>query len=434
MGSLLSHALFCLLILFALRGGNHVDAVSISGVGEAWSLSLYNDLATAYLYVQDATALTYTTTTNMSTAFQALDLGRIGFVSTPAILSASVKSSTGGVYYAVPVMATSMTALYNGSVFANSSSANTLLLDVATLADIWSGDITVWSDPRIAELNPYIALPQNTNITLIYCNAMEGEGDVLYRFLAKASPKLASMLNANSSSLYTPSLNALPPVVDGRAMAACPLADKLVLMANTTGMGTALVMTMLPEMGETNLLSINMLVPSDNSSGSANVTVSPSSSTAITNAMALAGSADDITSLGNNASWPLSTLLFVIVESNIPSLANTCYMLNYVFDLASWIQINDGAAALIAADSYVSLDPLHRRYMLDYMASITCANYTVLTATYLLGAGPTLPVYPSLADTYPSSDFNLSILPRRRPMWPSAKCLAMRWTLPPRAQ
>ncbi|MGH8140183.1 MAG: phosphate ABC transporter substrate-binding protein PstS [Steroidobacteraceae bacterium] len=73
-----------------------------------------------------------------------------------------------------------------------------LTLDGATIAGIYLGDITKWSDPRIRKLNPSAALP-NTAIAPVYRSDGSGTNFLFTDYLSKSSPKFKESIGANAS-------------------------------------------------------------------------------------------------------------------------------------------------------------------------------------------------------------------------------------------
>jgi phosphate transport system substrate-binding protein len=73
-----------------------------------------------------------------------------------------------------------------------------LVLDGATVAAIYLGDITKWDDARIKKLNPKLALPATT-IAPIYRSDGSGTNFLFSDYLSKSSPKFQSSIGANSS-------------------------------------------------------------------------------------------------------------------------------------------------------------------------------------------------------------------------------------------
>jgi phosphate transport system substrate-binding protein len=73
-----------------------------------------------------------------------------------------------------------------------------LLLDGATIAAIYMGDIKQWNDPVIKKLNPKLTLP-STDIAPVYRSDGSGTNFLFSDFLSKSSPKFQSSIGANAS-------------------------------------------------------------------------------------------------------------------------------------------------------------------------------------------------------------------------------------------
>jgi phosphate transport system substrate-binding protein len=73
-----------------------------------------------------------------------------------------------------------------------------LVLDGATIASIYLGEITKWSDARIKKLNPSLALP-DTAIAPIYRSDGSGTNFLFSDYLSKSSPKFQSDVGAATS-------------------------------------------------------------------------------------------------------------------------------------------------------------------------------------------------------------------------------------------
>src|SRR3984885_11095489 len=73
-----------------------------------------------------------------------------------------------------------------------------LVLDGATLAEIYMGDIKSWNDPAIKKLNPKLALPA-TAIAPVYRADGSGTNFLFTDYLSKESSKFKSTIGANSS-------------------------------------------------------------------------------------------------------------------------------------------------------------------------------------------------------------------------------------------
>jgi phosphate transport system substrate-binding protein len=76
--------------------------------------------------------------------------------------------------------------------------AGQLVLDGATIASIYMGEINKWDDARIKKLNPKLTLPA-TNIAPVYRSDGSGTNFLFSDYLSKASPKFQSSVGAATS-------------------------------------------------------------------------------------------------------------------------------------------------------------------------------------------------------------------------------------------
>jgi phosphate transport system substrate-binding protein len=76
--------------------------------------------------------------------------------------------------------------------------AGQLVLDGATLAAIYLGEITKWNDPRIQKANPKLALPA-TAIAPVYRSDGSGTNFLFSNYLSSAYPKFHDTVGTNTS-------------------------------------------------------------------------------------------------------------------------------------------------------------------------------------------------------------------------------------------
>jgi phosphate transport system substrate-binding protein len=76
--------------------------------------------------------------------------------------------------------------------------AGQLVLDGATIASIYLGEITKWNDAKIKKLNPKLALP-DTAIAPVYRSDGSGTNFLFSDYLSKASPKFKDSVGAATS-------------------------------------------------------------------------------------------------------------------------------------------------------------------------------------------------------------------------------------------
>jgi len=73
-----------------------------------------------------------------------------------------------------------------------------LVLDGATIASIYLGEITKWDDPKIKKLNPKLTLP-STAIAPVYRSDGSGTNFLFSDYLSKSSPKFKDSVGAATS-------------------------------------------------------------------------------------------------------------------------------------------------------------------------------------------------------------------------------------------
>jgi phosphate transport system substrate-binding protein len=73
-----------------------------------------------------------------------------------------------------------------------------MVLDGATIASVYLGEITKWNDPRIQKLNPKLTLPA-TAIAPIYRSDGSGTNFLFSNYLSNSSPKFRDSIGANTS-------------------------------------------------------------------------------------------------------------------------------------------------------------------------------------------------------------------------------------------
>jgi phosphate transport system substrate-binding protein len=76
--------------------------------------------------------------------------------------------------------------------------AGQLVLDGATVASIYLGEVTKWNDPRIKKLNPKLSLP-DTAIAPVYRSDGSGTNFLFSDYLSKSNPKFKDTVGAATS-------------------------------------------------------------------------------------------------------------------------------------------------------------------------------------------------------------------------------------------
>jgi phosphate transport system substrate-binding protein len=206
-----------------------------------------------------------------------------------------------------------------------------LVLDGATLAAIYMGDISMWNDARIKRLNPRLPLP-DTAIAPVYRSEGSGTNFLFTDYLSKESPKFKQSIGANTSVQWPVGIGAKGN--EG--------------VANQTTQTDGAIGYVEYAYAKQNRMSYALLV---NHAGKA---VAPSSAAF----QAAAGSADwahadsyylILTDQPGAQSWPITGASFILVYANPPDPAATAAALKFF----AWAYKNGGEMA--SALDYVPL-------------------------------------------------------------------------------
>ena len=107
-------------------------------------------------------------------------------------------------YTYIPITATATSFAYN--LRANGSQVTNLRLSSATLAGIFTGTITSWSDPRIVAENPGTALPSEPITPVVRADASASTAQFTQWLLEEQGPAWTSFCSCTSAvSLFPPS-------------------------------------------------------------------------------------------------------------------------------------------------------------------------------------------------------------------------------------
>lgn len=119
------------------------------------------------------------------------------FGMTEAFLSdqvmAEIKEKTGGTAFNMPITLADVVPTYNLPGIGKG-----LVLDGATLVDLFLGKITMWNDPKIAALNPTLKLPR-LPVTIVHRSDGSGTTNVWTSYLTRVSPEWAERVGFATS-------------------------------------------------------------------------------------------------------------------------------------------------------------------------------------------------------------------------------------------
>lgn len=113
----------------------------------------------------------------------------VDFAGSDAFLSDEILAEAPGEIVHVAMASGAVVLAYNFEGVAELSEP--LVLDGATVADIFLGNITTWNDPAIAEPNPDVELP-NLPITVAHRSDGSGTTSIFVDYLAKVSEQWAA--------------------------------------------------------------------------------------------------------------------------------------------------------------------------------------------------------------------------------------------------
>jgi phosphate transport system substrate-binding protein len=225
--------------------------------------------------------------------------------------------------------------------------AGQLVLDGATVAAIYMGEISKWDDARIKKLNPKLPLPA-TNIAPVYRSDGSGTNFLFSDYLSKANPKFQSSVGAATSVQWPVGIGAKGN--EGVAN----------MTSQTDG---AIGYVEYAYAKQTSMAYVDLV-------NKAGKTIAPSAESF----QAAAGSADwthapgyylILTDQAGDKSWPITGASFILVYREPPDAAATSSALKF-FD---WAYKNGGKMA--AELDYVPLpEPLVQQVRATWKAQI----------------------------------------------------------------
>lgn len=165
------------------------QAVSLTGAGATFPYPLYSKWFDAYN--KGARVQINYQSIGSGGGINALKAGTVDFGATDAALSnADMKAMPGAVVH-IPTVAGAVAVVYNGM-------PRGLRLSGDVLADIYLGQITRWSDPRIRALNPGMRL-SGKFITVARRSDGSGTTNIFTSYLKAVSPVWARQVGAGKS-------------------------------------------------------------------------------------------------------------------------------------------------------------------------------------------------------------------------------------------
>jgi phosphate transport system substrate-binding protein len=172
-------------------------SIQISGAGATFPFPLYSRWFYDYAYVQPMVKFNYQSI-GSGGGIQQITKKTVDFGASDAILNQDQLAAAPGIQM-FPTVAGADVVAYN---LAALKDKDPLILDGATVANIFLGKITKWNDPAIATLNPGVALPDQ-DIIVVHRSDGSGTTYIFTDYLSKVSPDWASQVG-NATSVNWP--------------------------------------------------------------------------------------------------------------------------------------------------------------------------------------------------------------------------------------
>jgi len=182
------HILLALACGLALCGAVH--ATDISGAGATFPYPIYSKWADAYKR-ETGIGLNYQSI-GSGGGIKQIKAKTVTFGATDMPLEAKELQAAGLVQF--PMIIGGVVPVVN----IKGVQGGQMVLDGATVAGIYLGEITQWNDARIRKLNPGLALPA-TAIAPIYRSDGSGTNFLFSNFLSNSYPKFKAAIGANTS-------------------------------------------------------------------------------------------------------------------------------------------------------------------------------------------------------------------------------------------
>jgi ABC-type phosphate transport system substrate-binding protein len=202
----------------------------IKGGGGEVGLSAYGVRGVTYRYVTDQIVWLYRPFLNASEGLETYNSGALDFLSLDAPVPGLPERQL-----LLPLMAGAIAITYNlppSTSNGTSSQGISLVLDRRLLARIWLGEVSQWSHPDIARLNPELVPLPDEEIRLAWLPGLgvtQVFAHALASFIRDDDPAAADELSANGTLAY------LPPVVDPtRGSEGFNTTDRLLAYMNET--------------------------------------------------------------------------------------------------------------------------------------------------------------------------------------------------------
>jgi len=172
-------------------------SLQISGAGATFPFPLYSQWFYQYAFVDPSVKFNYQSI-GSGGGIQQITKKTVDFGASDAILTQDQYTAAPGIQ-AFPTVAGADVVAYNLKALAGK---DPLILDGATVANIFLGTIKKWNDPAIAALNPGVTLPDQ-DIIVVHRSDGSGTTYIFTDFLSKVSDQWKTQVG-NATSVNWP--------------------------------------------------------------------------------------------------------------------------------------------------------------------------------------------------------------------------------------
>lgn len=161
--------------------GSPTGSIQINGAGATFPFPLYSRWFYEYAFVDPSVKFNYQSI-GSGGGIRQITAKTVDFAGSDAILNAEQYAAAPGIQM-LPSVAGAVVPTYNISEL---NEADPLLLDAATLSNIFLGKITKWNDSAITALNPNLTLP-NKDIIVVHRSDGSGTTFIFTDYLSAVS-------------------------------------------------------------------------------------------------------------------------------------------------------------------------------------------------------------------------------------------------------
>nr|WIL05220.1 serine/threonine kinase [Pithovirus mammoth] len=267
-----------------------------------------------------------------------------------------------------------------------------LVIDRPTLAAIWVGNITMWNDTRLQQLNPNISLPAQ-NIRIGYDDGFYlSSSEVVKLFLSQISPAFDLEFQAAGRMF-----SGLRPTLEGRGFS----------VGNSSPKRRDWMKSEPYSLTYCDLTDIDETVRYMRMINVAGNIVSPSFETVqagmrdYTEAYAVYNLTVNMIDAPGNNSWPMIYVLFYAMSNNFFQV--DCTRATELMNFVAWTVTNNQAARIATSHGFVPLENSLIKRVIDELGTVKCNGQRSFNTEFLVGIGSPMSIITTWASLWTSS-------------------------------